>query len=111
MRSCARARSRLCKLLAGLSRESVRKIKVVSKRRAEGLPYGAVVLERLLQASDIKEVVISAYGLREGLLYARLGLRRARQGSAGRVRARSQRPARAHTGARPRDVPLDRAAF
>ena len=63
---------RLCKVLAGLSRESVRKIKVVSKRRAEALPYGAVVLERLLDAGDIKDVVISAYGLREGLFYARL---------------------------------------
>jgi exopolyphosphatase/guanosine-5'-triphosphate,3'-diphosphate pyrophosphatase len=59
-------------LLGGLSRESVRKIKVVSKRRADSLPYGAVVLERLLLAGDIKSVVISAYGLREGLFYARL---------------------------------------
>jgi exopolyphosphatase/guanosine-5'-triphosphate,3'-diphosphate pyrophosphatase len=63
---------RLCKVLAGLSKDSVRKIKVVSKRRAESLPYGAVVLERLLAAGDIRDVVISAYGLREGLLYARL---------------------------------------
>jgi exopolyphosphatase/guanosine-5'-triphosphate,3'-diphosphate pyrophosphatase len=63
---------RLCKVLAGLSRESVRKIKVVSKRRADALPYGAVVLERLLNASDIKDVVISAFGLREGLFFARL---------------------------------------
>ena len=63
---------RLCKLLAGLSRDSIRKIKVVSKRRAESLPYGAVVLERLLEAGGMKDVVISAYGLREGLLYARL---------------------------------------
>ena len=63
---------RLCRLLAGLSKDSVRKIKVVSKRRAESLPYGAVVLERLLEAGNIKDVVISAYGLREGLLYARL---------------------------------------
>jgi exopolyphosphatase / guanosine-5'-triphosphate,3'-diphosphate pyrophosphatase len=63
---------RLCKVLAGLSRESVRKIKVVSKRRADALPYGAVVLERLLLAGDIRDVVISAYGLREGLFYARL---------------------------------------
>jgi exopolyphosphatase/guanosine-5'-triphosphate,3'-diphosphate pyrophosphatase len=60
---------RLCRLLAGLSKDSVRKIKVVSKRRAESLPYGAVVLERLLEASDIRDVVISAYGLREGLLF------------------------------------------
>ena len=39
---------------------------------ARKLPYGAVVLERLLLAGDIKDVVISAYGLREGLFYARL---------------------------------------
>jgi exopolyphosphatase/guanosine-5'-triphosphate,3'-diphosphate pyrophosphatase len=60
---------RLCRLLAGLSKDSLRKIKVVSKRRAESLPYGAVVLERLLEASGIRDVVISAYGLREGLLF------------------------------------------
>jgi exopolyphosphatase / guanosine-5'-triphosphate,3'-diphosphate pyrophosphatase len=63
---------RLCKVLAGLSRKSVEKMKVVSRRRAESLPYGAIVLERLLQACDLKSVTISAYGLREGLLYARL---------------------------------------
>ena len=63
---------RLCKVLAGLSKDSARKIKVVSKRRAEALPYGAVVLERLLLAADIKDVVISAYGLREGVFHARL---------------------------------------
>jgi exopolyphosphatase/guanosine-5'-triphosphate,3'-diphosphate pyrophosphatase len=63
---------RLCKLLSGLSKDSIRKIKVVSKRRAESLPYGAVVLERLIEAVGIRDVVISAYGLREGLLYSRL---------------------------------------
>jgi exopolyphosphatase/guanosine-5'-triphosphate,3'-diphosphate pyrophosphatase len=63
---------RLCKVLSGLSRKSVEKMKVVSRRRAESLPYGAIVLERLLQACDLKSVTISAYGLREGLLYARL---------------------------------------
>jgi exopolyphosphatase/guanosine-5'-triphosphate,3'-diphosphate pyrophosphatase len=63
---------RLCKLLSGLSKDSIRKIKVVSKRRAESLPYGAVVLERLIEAAGIRDVVISAYGLREGLLYSRL---------------------------------------
>lgn len=68
-----RARAlRLCKVLAGLSRKSVEKMKVVSRRRAESLPYGAIVLERLLLACDLKSVVISAYGLREGILYARL---------------------------------------
>jgi exopolyphosphatase/guanosine-5'-triphosphate,3'-diphosphate pyrophosphatase len=63
---------RLCKLLSGLSQGSLRKIKVISKRRAEALPYGAMVLERMLEAGGIRDVVISAYGLREGILYARL---------------------------------------
>ena len=58
------------------------KMKVVSKRRAEALPYGAIVLERLLQAGDIKDVVISAYGLREGLALSRACRRR----SAPRIR-------------------------
>lgn len=63
---------RLAKVLSGLSRKSLDKIKVVSKRRAESLPYGAIVLERLLLATGLKDIVISAYGLREGLLHARL---------------------------------------
>lgn len=63
---------RLCKGLSRLSKKSLDKMKIVSRRRAEALPYGAVVLERLLAATNIRDVVISAYGLREGLLYQRL---------------------------------------
>ncbi|HWA70517.1 MAG TPA: Ppx/GppA family phosphatase [Rhizomicrobium sp.] len=86
---------RLCKLLAGLSKDSVKKIKVVSKRRAESLPYGAMVLERLLEAGDIKDVVISAYGLREGLLYAGLsGEERAKDPLVEFARAANARTAR-----------------
>jgi len=62
----------LCRLLSRQSRKSLDKIRVISKRRLEALPAGAVVLERLLLQTAAKEVVISAYGLREGLLYARL---------------------------------------
>jgi exopolyphosphatase/guanosine-5'-triphosphate,3'-diphosphate pyrophosphatase len=68
-----RARAlKLCKVVAQLSKKSLDKMKIVSRRRAESLPYGAVVLERLLAASNIREVVISAYGLREGLLFEKL---------------------------------------
>ncbi len=68
-----RARAlKLCKVVAQLSKKSLDKMKIVPRRRAEFLPYGAVVLERLLFATDIREVVISAYGLREGLLYRKL---------------------------------------
>ncbi len=63
---------KLCRVVSGLSKKSLDKMGVISRRRAEALPYGAVVLERLLLATGIKEVVISAYGLREGLLHAQL---------------------------------------
>lgn len=63
---------KLCKVVSRLSRKSLDKMRIVSRRRAEALPFGAVVLERLLLATGVKQVVISAYGLREGLLYSRL---------------------------------------
>ena len=68
-----RARAlRMCRAVANLSRKSFDKMKIVSRRRAEALPYGAVVLERLLLATGIKSMVVSAYGLREGLLHEQL---------------------------------------
>ncbi|MDE1937976.1 MAG: Ppx/GppA family phosphatase [Alphaproteobacteria bacterium] len=62
----------LCNVLAKQSRKSLELMSVVSKRRMELLPYGAVVLHRLLMNAKFKEVVISANGLREGLLYDKL---------------------------------------
>ncbi len=44
----------------------------VSKSRREGLPYGALVLERVLRRIRPSEVVFSAFGVREGLVYALL---------------------------------------
>jgi exopolyphosphatase/guanosine-5'-triphosphate,3'-diphosphate pyrophosphatase len=63
---------RLCDVLSVQSKKSLEMLKSVSKRRAEMLPYGAIVLERLLMATRMDEVVISAYGLREGILHERL---------------------------------------
>jgi len=63
---------RLCDVLSVQSRKSLDMMKSVSKRRAELLPYGAIVLERLLLATKADRIVVSAYGLREGLLHARL---------------------------------------
>jgi exopolyphosphatase/guanosine-5'-triphosphate,3'-diphosphate pyrophosphatase len=63
---------RLCEVISQLSKKSVERMKVISKRRAEALPYGAIVLERLLLEGRFKEVVVSAFGLREGLLHAQL---------------------------------------
>ncbi|HWA30781.1 MAG TPA: Ppx/GppA family phosphatase [Rhizomicrobium sp.] len=62
----------LCQVLSRQSKKSLDLMRVVSRRRAEALPYGAVVLERLLLATGIKDVIVSAYGVREGLLFASL---------------------------------------
>jgi exopolyphosphatase / guanosine-5'-triphosphate,3'-diphosphate pyrophosphatase len=44
-------------------------IEEIARARREMLPYGALVLERLLKSSRPKDVVFSVFGVREGLLY------------------------------------------
>ena len=51
------------------SRPSLEKIPGISKKRFEALPYAAVVLDQLLQKLGIQSVHLSAYGLREGLIF------------------------------------------
>lgn len=58
-----------CRFIAGQSRRSLETVEGVSKKRAETLPHAAVVLERLIEALDIQRVELSAYGVREGLLF------------------------------------------
>lgn len=45
-------------------------IEEVARARREVLPYGALVLERLLEALAPSEVVFSVFGIREGLLFS-----------------------------------------
>jgi exopolyphosphatase/guanosine-5'-triphosphate,3'-diphosphate pyrophosphatase len=59
-------------LVAGLSRKSLEGTRGVTRRRAEAIPFGAVVMERLVKAAKLDRVVISAFGLREGVLFSRL---------------------------------------
>ncbi len=47
-------------------------IESVTKARREVLPYGALVLERLLKSVQPREVVFSVFGIREGLLFSLL---------------------------------------
>ena len=48
---------------------SIAGVDVVNKSRREALPYGALVLERLLKRMRPREVVFSVYGIREGIIY------------------------------------------
>lgn len=50
------------------SRSSLERIEGLSKKRFDTLPYAALVLERLIERLGIETLVISAYGVREGLL-------------------------------------------
>ena len=44
----------------------------ISSARRQLLPYGAVVLEQLIHALSPSDIIISAYGIREGLQYSKL---------------------------------------
>lgn len=66
----------LADLVAHLSPSSLKDITAVSKSRAETMPYGALVLECLLERVKAKDVVMSVYGVREGLLYSKLPRRK-----------------------------------
>ena len=59
-------------LVAGLSPASLKDIPILSRSRADTLPFGAMVLDRILTVGKPRSVVISAHGLREGLLYSKL---------------------------------------
>jgi exopolyphosphatase / guanosine-5'-triphosphate,3'-diphosphate pyrophosphatase len=51
---------------------SVAGVGELARARREVLPYGALVLERLLHVLRPSEVVFSVFGIREGLLYTQL---------------------------------------
>lgn len=59
-------------LIGRQSKSSLEKITGVSRRRLDTLPLAALVLERVLLAAKPEKVVFSAYGLREGHLFALL---------------------------------------
>ena len=63
-------------LIAGLSPSTLRDIPALSKSRSDTLPYGALVLERILAEARASEVVVSALGVREGLLFEQLKRRK-----------------------------------
>ncbi|MDP9137057.1 MAG: Ppx/GppA family phosphatase [Pseudomonadota bacterium] len=62
-------------LVAGLSPASLRDVRVLSRSRSDTLPFGAMVLERILDLSKPRNVVISVFGVREGILYSKLDKR------------------------------------
>ena len=62
----------LARLVAHQSSTSLERLPGVSKKRAETLPYSALVLEGLIDRLGLKTIQFSAWGLREGLLFEAL---------------------------------------
>ena len=56
------------RLVARQSRASLERMQGLSKKRIETLPYSAVVLESLIERLGVERVIVSAFGVREGLL-------------------------------------------
>ena len=83
------------------SRRSLERLEEAAAKRAETLPYAAVVLERVMMIGNFDRVVLSAFGLREGVLLERMSaealavhpLIAAAEALAGRWRARGFGPA------------------
>ena len=62
----------LARVISRLGKRSLANVSGISKRRFETLPIGALILERVLRATKPERVLFSAYGLREGCLFAKL---------------------------------------
>jgi exopolyphosphatase/guanosine-5'-triphosphate,3'-diphosphate pyrophosphatase len=71
----ARDASDIAKVIEKLGPKTLAQIPDISERRIDTLPFGALVLEKLIAAMKAKEIVVSAYGLREGILFDHLDKR------------------------------------
>lgn len=58
----------VARFVARQSKASLERMEGLSKKRFDTLPYSALVLDALIERLSIERIVISAYGLREGLL-------------------------------------------
>ena len=80
-------------------KDELRRVPSISSSRIPMLPIATQLLEALVVVLDPKALVVSSFGIREGLLYDELGARRAgarpldRGGAGSRRGARSVRPA------------------
>lgn len=62
----------ISRVIARSSRTSLERLKGLSKKRAETLPHAALVLEGLIERLGLNQIVLSAWGVREGLLFEAL---------------------------------------
>ena len=68
----------IAELVSGMSSMALKDVKDVSKSRANTMPFGSMVLERLIDIGKPKDVVCSVYGVREGYLFSKLPRKKAK---------------------------------
>ena len=95
------------RLVERIEADALLSIEAVSSARRPLLAYGAAVLEEIIRQANPKEIVISALGVREGLLYSRLSPEEQAEDPAHRVRAGIQPASLACAGTWRRAVCLD----
>ncbi len=84
----AREALEFCELVQRVDPETLSQIEVVSAARRPLLVYAAIVLGQLIQQDQPESIVVSALGVREGLLFSLLSEREKTERSADR-RARA----------------------
>ncbi|HEY1559496.1 MAG TPA: Ppx/GppA phosphatase family protein [Caulobacteraceae bacterium] len=60
---------RVARFVEQQSRGSLERIEGISRRRVDALPHAAAVLEGLIEGLGVRRVRVSAFGLREGMLF------------------------------------------
>lgn len=63
---------RIAEFVMGQSQRTLERMAGVPKRRAESLPFGALVLDRVIRLGQLDRVIVSGYGVREGVLFKTL---------------------------------------
>lgn len=68
----AREGLRILELVSSQSRKSLERVPGISKKRAPNLPLAALLLDKVVRATQVDRLVFSIYGMREGQFYRRL---------------------------------------
>jgi exopolyphosphatase/guanosine-5'-triphosphate,3'-diphosphate pyrophosphatase len=63
---------KVAELVRKQSKRSLEKLEEAAAKRADTLPYAAVVLEQVMLSGGFERVVLSSFGLREGVLLERM---------------------------------------
>ncbi len=63
---------RIAEFVMSQSQRTLERMAGVPKRRAESLPFGALVLDRVMRRAQLDRVIVSGYGVREGVLFKTL---------------------------------------